>query len=176
MRQLMYSPLSQKNLYNCALTFNRKDSLRAFWGAFPGLQSSKLTQIKFSIQQLCSNLKKKKNFKNISKNEVRVLYIILLYFSLSLFLTVSLHLLSTCSVILDTPGEKKEVGGKTLVFLEPVVQERQEGITVTVVTPQLLPSRCLLTPGLCMRASLLQDHSWPNTIKGAAILGFQGGG
>ena len=90
---------------------------------------------------------------------MRVLYIIPLSFSLSIFLTASLHLLSTCSVILDTPGEKKEVGGKTLVFLDPVVQETQEGITVTVVTPQLLPSRCLLTLGPCMRASLLQEHS-----------------
>ena len=149
--------------------------LRAFWDAFLGLQSSKLTQIKFYIQQLCSNLKKKKSFKNISKNEVRVLYIILLSFFFSLSLGATLHLLSTCSVILGTPGEKKEVGGKPLVFLDPVVLERQEGIIVAVVTPQLLPSCCLLTPGPCMGARLLQDHSWPYTVKGAAILGFQGG-
>lgn len=41
--------------------------LRAFWDAFLGLQSSKLTQIKFYIQQLCSNLKKKRVLKIFPK-------------------------------------------------------------------------------------------------------------
>ena len=90
MRQLMYSPLSQKNLYNCALTSNRKNNSQSFLRCFSWVA-------KFYIQQLCSNLKKKKSFKNISKNEVRVLYIILLSFFFSLSLGATLHLLSTCS-------------------------------------------------------------------------------
>ena len=159
MRQLMYSPLSQKNLYNCALTSNRKNNSQSFLRCFSWVAILKIDSNKILHSATMLQFKKKKSFKNISKNEVRVLYIILLSFFFSLSLGATLHLLSTCSVILGTPGEKKEVGGKPLVFLDPVVLERQEGIIVAVVTPQLLPSCCLLTPGPCMGARLLQDHS-----------------
>ena len=173
MRQLMYSPLSQKNLYNCALTFNRKDNSQSFLRCFSWVAILKIDSNKIFHSATMLQFKKKKRILKIFP-KMKLEFCTSFCF-ISPFLFSSLHH-CTCSVILDTPGEKKEVGGKTLVFLEPVAQERQEGITVTVVTPQLLPSHCLLTPGLCMRASLLQDHSWPNTIKGAAMLGFQGGG